>query len=218
MVLGITFLAVCLLYTGALITGWHLTKRERLHVTQIMRHRRWLADPLTRRFQQWGQREKMNALRQKQWSRLWLLIFANNLGAVAFVGRTLYGVTLVPAVYFTYRQGLSHGTLLALPSMRPRGDLLQVAVLEFGAYLLATALGANLVVTPVVGGAFTDAFGLLAAFYPVVAAALLVGAWLEVHAVRSRMPAGFEFQGDLNVEELRAKALDMMKRQSGGAP
>jgi hypothetical protein len=214
-VLGVTFLTVCFLYAAALLSGWRRAKHGRLDVTMLVQTRRAFIDPLTRRFQQWGQREKMNALRQKRWFRLWLLISANNLGAVAFVGRTLYGVALVPAVYFTYRQGLTHGTFLAQPSIRPRGEMLQVMVLEFGAYLLATALGVNLVMTPLTGGVFTDALASLLTFYPVVAAALLAGAWLEVRALRSQMPAGLQIPENLTVEELRAKAMEMIKRRSG---
>lgn len=216
-VLGVTFLTVCLIYTGALLIGWRLAKRGRLDFTRVVRSRRALTDPLTRHFQQWCQREKMDSLRQKQWFRLWLLIFANNIVAVALVGRTLYGIALVPAVYFTYRQGIGHGTFLAQPSMRPRGFVLQVPLLEFGAYLSATALGVNLIITPLVGGTFMDALESLLAFYPAVAAALLFGAWLEVRVLRSWMPVGVQFPGDLNMEEMRAKALDMIKRQSGGA-
>jgi hypothetical protein len=216
-VLGVTLLTVCLLYTAALLIGWRLAKRGRLSVTQLIKDRRPFADPLTRRFQLCGQRKKMDALRQKQWFRLWLLICANNLGAVALVGRTLYGIALAPAVYLTYRQGLIHGTLFTQRSMRPRGALLGVAVLEFGAYLLATALGVNLVMTSIAGGAFSSALAALVVLYPVVAVALLLGAWLEVHAVRSRMPGGMQLPPDLNMDELRAKALDMIKRQSGGA-
>jgi hypothetical protein len=159
----------------------------------------------------------MDALRRREWFRLWLLIYANNFVAVALVGRTVYGIALVPAVYFTYRQGLGHGAFWAQPSMRPRGVLLQVALLEFGAYLSATALGMNLAITPLAGGTFIDALEALLAFYPAVAAALLFGAWLEVRALRSSMPAGFELPGDFNVEEMRAKALEVFKRQSGGA-
>ena len=217
MVLGVILMALCVLYTGAVLIGWYLAKRGRLDFAQVVQTRRRFTDPLTRRFQQWCQTQKMQALRQQQWQRLRLLIFANNLGAVAFVGRTLYGIALAPAVYLTYRQGLTHGTFAAQPLMRPRGSLLQVAVLEFGVYLLATALGVNLVITPVVGGSVGDALGSLVAFYPVVAAALLCGAWLEVQVLRTRIPRGLQLPPDLNIETVRAKALEMTRRQSGGA-
>jgi hypothetical protein len=215
--LGVILAAVCALYTGALLIGWSLAKHGRLDFTRVIQDRRTFTDPLTRHFQQWSRQQKMAAIRQQQWPRLRLLIFTNNLGAVALVGRTLYGLALLPAVYFTYRQGLTQGALVAQPGMRPRGSFLCVAVLEFGAYLLATALGVNLVVTPVLGGAVGDAVGSLVTFYPVVAAALLCGAWLEVHVLRTRMPAGLQLPPDLDIEALRAKALDMIKRQSGGA-
>ena len=210
-------MAVCALYAGALLIGWHQAKRGRVDFTRVIQNRRTFADPLTRRFQQWSRKQKMEAIRQQQWGRLRLLILTNNLGAVAFVGRTLYGIALVPAVYVTYRQGLTHGALAAHSAIRPRGLFLNVAVLEFGAYLLATALGVNLVVTPVLGDAVRDAVRSLVTFYPVVAAALLCGAWLEVHVLRTRIPAGLRLPPDLDIEALRAKALEMIKRQSGGA-
>lgn len=215
MVAGLTFLGVCLLYAGALLVGWSLARRGRLDVTQLMRQRRPLADPLTRRFQDWGRRQKMDALRRKQWHRLRVLIWANNLAAVAFVGRTLYGATLVLAVYLTYRQGLGHGAAFAQPALRPRGAFLRVMMLEFGSYLVATALGVNLVVTPMTGGALSEAIRPLLSLYPAIAAALLTGAWLEVREIRSRMPAGVELPPGLEMEALRARALEMIARHSG---
>jgi hypothetical protein len=155
--------------------------------------------------------------REQQWTRLGLLIFVNNLGAVAFVGRTLYGIALVPAVYLAYRQGLSHGTFAAQSSMRPSGSLMRLAILEFGAYLRATALGVNLGITPLAGGTIREAITQLVVFYPVVAFALALGAWLEVKELRSRRPTGLQLPKDLNIEELRAKALELMKRRPGGA-
>jgi len=184
-VFGVVLLAVCVLYVGAFLISWHLARHQRLDVTRIMRNRRAFADPLTRRFQQWCQTQKMEAVRQQQWSRLRALIFANHLVAAALVGRTLYGITIAPAVYFTYRQGVRQGTFAAQPSLRPRGSLLRVMVLELGAYLLVTALGVNLVMTPVVGGAFREAIGLLIVFYPVVAVVLLLVAWQEVNFLSS---------------------------------
>jgi len=218
MALALTLLTVCLLYTGAFLIGWSLATRDRLGTRHLMRPRRSFTDPLTRRFQHWCDRRKMDALRQRQWSRMWLLISANNLVAVALVGRTLYGITLVPAVYFTYRQGLSQGAFFAQPSLRPRGTFMGLAVLEFGAYLLATALGVNLVVGPAIGGTYTDAVRSIVLLYPVVAGAVLLSAWLEVRWVRSRIPVDLELPADLNLEEMRAKALEMMKKsQSLGA-
>lgn len=209
-VLGVILVAVCLLYAASFLIGWRLAKSGRLDLTRLMTSRRALVDPLTRRFQQWCQRKKMDALREQRWLRLGLLISANNLGAVALVGRTLYGVALAPAAYFTYRQGLSHAAVFARAPTRPPGALLSVAVLEFGSYLLATALGVNLVATPLAGGAFRDAVRSLVIFYPVVAMALLLGAWLEVHALRSRMPAGLQLPPDLEMDDIRAKALEMI--------
>ena len=214
MVLALTFSGVCLLYATAFLIGLHRARRRGMDVTQLGRDRRSLADPVTRRFQQWCQREKMDALRQKQWTRFGLLIFANNLGAVALVGRTLYGVAIVPAVYFTYRQGVNQGIVFAHVAMRPHGVLLAVLILEFGAYLLAAALGLNVIITPIVGGLFSDALWSLARFYPVIAAALCAGAWLEVHAVRSRLPGGFALPPDLDMEQLRTKALEAIRRHS----
>jgi hypothetical protein len=120
-------------------------------------------------------------------------------------------------VYLTYRQGLTHGTLAAQLSTRPPGVLLPVAVLEFGAYLLAPALGVNLAAAPVAGATFGDALSRLLVFYPVVGALLLSGALLEVNALRANVPAGFQLPEGVNVEQLRAKALEMMKRSSEGA-
>jgi hypothetical protein len=95
--------------------------------------------------------------------------------------------------------------------------MLQVPLLEFGAYLSAAALGVNLVMTPLAGGTFVDALTSLLVFYPAVPAALLFGAWLEVRVLRAWIPGGLQFPGDPNVEAMRAKALDMIKGQSGGA-
>jgi hypothetical protein len=116
----------------------------------------------------------------------------------------------------TYRQGIHQGAAFRHPLTRPRGIFLAVMILEFAAYLVATALGVNLVVTPLFGGAFPDALRLLALLYLLVVGALLAGAWLEVYAIRSRMPAGFELPHDLDREKLRARALDMIVRQSKG--
>ena len=212
----VTILAVCLLYGVSALVGRRLARDGRLDMATLVATRRTLTDPLTRRFQEWSRREKMNAIREQRWSRLQALILANNLGAVAFVGRTLYGIAVVPALYITWRQGLSHGVLAAQPSMRLRGQLLVVAGLEFGAYLLATALGVNLLVTPVTGGAVTDALRMLLVLYPVIALALLIGAWLEVRALRTRMPEGLRLPPGLSMDELRAKALDALSRRSGG--
>lgn len=220
MLFAVTFLAVCVFYASALLIGWYLAKRGRLDIHRVMQSRRDISDPVTRRFQKWSGAQKLAAIRQQQWGRLRLHIFANNLGAVAFVGCTLYAMALVPAVYRTYRQGLGHGTLAAhwlmLPGhMRPSRALAPLAVLEFGSYLLATALGVNLVITLIVRGAVTEALAWLALLYPLIAAALLLGAWLEVNRLRSAMPAGVRLPEGLTMEELRAKALEMMKRHPG---
>jgi hypothetical protein len=213
---GPTFLSVCLLYATTLLAGFILATRGRLDVVELARNQRTLSDPLTRRFQQWLQPQKMNAIRQKRWPRLCLLIFLNNFGAVAIIGRTLYSMAIVPAAYFTFRQGLSHGAAFAHPLTRPRGMFLAVLMLEFGAYLTATAAGLNFVISLVAGAAFADALRSLLRMSAIVAAALLVGAWLEVCALRTRMPDGFTLPQDLDREELRAKALELMARQLKG--
>jgi hypothetical protein len=110
------------------------------------------------------------------------------------------------------RQGLTQGVLLAHPSIRPSGVFVRVAVLEFGSYLLASALALNLVASLVVGG-FMRALTTLGAWYWVIAIALMIGAWLEVRAVRDRLPQGLNIPQNVNPEELRAKALEMLRRQ-----
>jgi len=209
--LGIIFVFVFLFYAGAFLIGWHLSTGGRLDLQRLIQSRRQLTDPLTTRFQRWHDRAKMNALRQGQWIRLWLVMSANNLFAVAFVSRTLYAVTLALPTYMTYRQGLVQGAFFARPSMRPSGLLIRVAVLEFGAYLLATALGVNLVVSFSLTGSLRSGLLSLILFYPVVAAAVLGGAWLEIQLLRAKMPAGFRIPENLNMEEIRAKALEMTK-------
>ena len=66
------------------------------------------------------------------------------------IGWHLSTRVVLPA-YFTNRQGFTQGALVAQPPMRMTRPFAGVAVLEFGAYLLATALGVNVVITVVVG-------------------------------------------------------------------
>lgn len=212
-----TLLAVCFIYAVAFVFGWRLTTTGRLDPSHFLQARRELSDPLTRRFQRWQGRTRMDAIRQRQWARLWLLIFANNLFAVALISRTLYGATLVLPLYLTWRQGIAQGALVARPSMRPGGALAGVGLLEFGAYFLATALGLNVVISFFEKASVQNAVRLLVLLYPIVAAAVSVGAWLEVRWVRAHMPETLQLPATLTVAELRAKALEMMKRQSNGA-
>ena len=144
----------------------------------------------------------------------WFLISANNLLAFAFVTRTLYGVSLVLPVYFTLRQ-IAHGVLATQPAARPGGAWLGLAALEFVAYLLATALGVNVATAFLVGGsgALPGALWNLVNFYPAIAAALLAGAALEVRLLRSSMPENFRLPSDLDADEVKAQALEILQRQ-----
>jgi hypothetical protein len=211
MTLAVTFLAVCVTYLAAFGIGWYLSARGQLVPDQLFQARH-LVDPFTARFQRWHDKTKMNALRQKHWVQLGVLLAANNLCAVAFVSRTLYGVTLVLPAYFTYRQGFTQGALVARSSMRMPGPFVGVAVLEFGAYLLATVLGVNVVIAVAVGTSFVQAMQSLVIFYPIVVSAICAGAWLEVRWLRGQMQE-VSFPAEVNMEELRAKALDVIKRE-----
>ncbi len=212
MTLAVTFLAVCLTYIGAFGTGWYFSRRGRLSPDRLFPVSRRIVDPFTARFQRWHDVAKMNAIHKKRWARLWLLISVNNLFAVALVSRTLYGVTLVLPAYFTCQQGFRHGALMARPSMRMVRPFISVFVLEFGAYLLATALGVNVVVGVLMGASMAQPMQSLVIFYPIVIAAICGGAWLEVRWLRDRVP-DVSSAGSLNMEELRSKALEMMKQE-----
>jgi hypothetical protein len=89
MVLGVTFLTVCLLYIAA-GHGLAACHARSAALRGSLQRRRSFGDSLTRRFQQWCQRKKMGD--------------TNNLGAVAFIGRRLYAIAVVFAVYLKYRQ------------------------------------------------------------------------------------------------------------------
>ena len=87
-----------------------------------------------------------------------------------------------------------------------------MAVLEFGAYLLATALGVNVVIAVTVGTSFVQVMQSLLIFYPIVVSAICAGSWLEVRWLRGQMQE-VSFPAEVNMEELRAKALDVIKRE-----
>ncbi len=213
--LGLIFLIICVLYLGSALAGWRLARSGRMDLGRLVRTRRSLTDPLTSRFQRWHDRVKTDRLRRKQWLGCWFLISANNLLAVAFVTRTLYGVSLVLPVYFTLRQGFAHGVLATQPAARPGGAWLGVAALEFVAYLLATALGVNVATAFLAGGsgALPGALWNLVNFYPAIAAAVLAGAALEVRLLRSSMPENFRLPSDLDADEVKAQALEILQRQ-----
>jgi hypothetical protein len=92
---------------------------------------------------------------------------------------------------------------------------IRVAVLEFGAYLGATALGINFTMAVLLGTAVVQPVQSLLVFYPIVIVAICAGAWLEVDWLRERMQDA-AFPGSVNMEELRTKALEMMKREWTG--
>ena len=96
--------------------------------------------------------------------------------------------------------------------MRMQLSFARLAVLEFGAYLIATALGINVVVAVLAGHPFVRAIQLLVLFYPLVIAAICAAAWLEVRALRDRMQA-VSLPEHVDMEALRAKALEMVKRE-----
>lgn len=216
MTLGIVFSSVCTLYGGSFLIGWRLAKAGRLDVQQLAETRRRLTDPVTSRFQRWHDEAKMNALREGRWTRMWLVISANNLFAVALVSRTLYAVTPVLPAYMTYRQGIVQGAICAMAPARLGRAFLRVAVLEFGAYLLATSLGLNVVVSLVATGSVRSAVMALLLLYPLVAVAVLAGTFLEIQPLRAKMPAGVRISENLNMEELRSSALEMMRHRPGG--
>ena len=213
--LGLIFLIICVLYFGAAFAGWRLARSGRMDLGRLVRTQRSLIDPLTSRFQRWHDRVKIERLRRKQWVGCWFLISANNLLAVAFVTRTLYGVSLVLPVYFTLRQGFAHGVLATHPAARPGGTWLGVAALEFVAYLLATALGVNVAIAFLAGGsgALAGALWNVVHFYPAIAAAVLAGAALEVRLLRSSMPENFRLPADLDPDQVKAQALEILQRQ-----
>ncbi len=213
--LGLIFLIICVLYLGSALAGWRLARSGRMDLGRLVRTQRSLTDPLTSRFQRWHDRVKIERLRRKQWVGCWFLISANNLLAVAFVTRTLYGVSLVLPVYLTLRQGIAHGVLATQPAARPGGAWLGVAALEFVAYLLATALGVNVGTAFLAGGsgALPGALWNLVNFYPAIAAAVLAGAALEVRLLRSSMPENFRLPSDLDADEVKAQALEILQRK-----
>jgi hypothetical protein len=215
MTLAFCLLAVCVLYAAAFAAGWHSAASGRLGPDKLLQPSRRLVDPITARFQQWHDVEKMQAIRQKRWPWLWLLITLNNLLAVAFVSRTLYGVTMILPAYFTWRQGFSQGALLSRPMMRPRGAMLGMFVLEFGTYLVATALGINVTIAVLAGQPIVTPLTALLVVYPFVAAAIGTGAWLEIRLLRDRMQ-GVDLPPGVEMEALRAKAREMMKRRLAG--
>lgn len=213
--LGLIFLIICVLYFGSGLVGWRLARSGRMDLGRLIRTQRSLTDPLTYRFQRWHDRVKTERLRRKQWVGCWFLISANNLLAVAFVTRTLYGVSLVLPVYFTLRQGFAHGVLATQPAARPSGAWLGVATLEYVTYLLATALGVNVAIAFLAGGsgALAESLWNIVHFYPAIAAAVLAGATLEVRLLRSIMPENLQFPSDLDADEMKAQALEILQRQ-----
>ena len=217
MTLAPVFIAVVLLYLAAFGIGWRTSARGRIDPERLFRAPRRLVDPLTARFQRWHDVEKMQAIREKRWGRLWLLISLNNLLAVAFVSRTLYGLTVVLPVYFTWQQGFNQGALVARPAAPMPRPFMGVAVLEFGAYLVATALGLNVPIGMLAGRAIAEPLTALLVFYPVVAAAIVAGAWLEVRLLRDRMQH-VSLPPDFDIDAMRAKAREMMKRQFSDRP
>jgi hypothetical protein len=68
MLLAIILLTVCVLFAGALLTGWCLAKRGRLDTSQMIESRRAFTDLVTRRFQRWCEAHRMEAIRQQRWS------------------------------------------------------------------------------------------------------------------------------------------------------
>lgn len=212
MTLAAAFVIVGLTYGAAFALGWYRSARGRIDPERLFRPSRRLADPLTARFQRWHDVEKMQAIRDKQWGRLCLLIFLNNLLAVAFVSRTLYGVTLVLPMYFTWRQGFSQGALIAQPAVPMSRPFMSMALLEFGGYLIATALGVNIPMAVFAGRPLAEALTSVLLGYPVVAVAIGAGAWLEVRFLRDRMPH-VSLPPDVDIEAMRAKAREIMKRQ-----
>ncbi len=207
--LGLIFLIICVLYFGSALAGWRLARSGRMNLGRLVRTQRSLTDPLTSRFQRWHDRVKTERLRRKQWLGCWFLISANNLLAVAFVTRTLYGVSLVLPVYLTLRQGFAHGVLATQPAARPGGAWLGVAALEFVPYLLATALGVNVAIAFLASGsgALAGALWNVVYFYPAIAAAVLAGAALEVRLLRSSMPENLRLPSDFDADEPQVELL-----------
>jgi hypothetical protein len=64
----------------------------------------------------------------------------------------------------------------------------------------------------VVGISFVQAMQSLVVFYPIVVSAICAGAWLEVRWLRGQTQ-DVGFPAEVNMEELRAKALEMIKRE-----
>jgi hypothetical protein len=211
MTLAVALVGVVLVYLAAFAIGWRTSARGGLDPERLFRAPRRLVDPVTARFQRWHDAEKMQAVREKRWGRLWLLISLNNLLAVALVSRTLYGVTIVLPAYFTWRQGFNQGALIAR-SLAPMNALMGVAVLEFGAYLVATALGVNIPLALLTGRPIAEPLTSLLVVYPAVAVSIVAGAWLEVRFLRDRMGA-VSLPPDVDVEAVRAKAREILKRQ-----
>jgi len=205
------------LYGVSVLTGFILAKKDIINMEWFIKTRRTLIDPMTIQLRNWLDKYKTMSIKDKKWFRFWALIFVNNLLIVAFISRTVYGLLVVLPAYFTIRQGLSHGILLAKPiSSKPKPKTTLISICEFGAYFLATAVGINFLLSFIIGSehlatsiviALNDFFYA----YPIIALLLILGAYLETTWIRTM--SGLEIPPDFDMEKAREQAMKMLQNK-----
>jgi len=178
------------------VRGGFVAGRRRDFV-ELAQSRRSFADPLTRRFQQWLSQRKMAALSRKQWSRFAAADFREQLcRGGAGIANSVCGNVQCCRLYLTYRQGLSQGAF----------QQAAIAAAAVGArvrriYLLATAVG----LATLAGGGWRPSVYCISLVALALASREL--GW-RCERCRSRIRFGMEIPANVNIDELRAKALE----------
>lgn len=208
------------LYIVSVLIGFFLAKKDIINMDWFVKTHRTLTDPVTIKLRNWLDRHKTTSMRDKKWFRFGALIFLNNLLIVAFISRTVYGLLMVLPIYFTIRQGLSHGILLAKPmSSKPGPKTILISIFEFTAYFLATAVGINLGLSFIrnsenLATSIAMALNDFIYVYPIIVLLLILGAYLETSLLRAKM-SNFEIPHDFDMEKAREQALKMLQKKQG---
>lgn len=218
MILYSVLLIVISLYAISVLIGFFLAKNGIINMEWFVKTRRTLTDPMTIKLKNWLDKYKTISMKDKNWFRFWALIFVNNFLIVAFISRTFYGLLVILPIYFTIRQGLSHGILLLKPmSSKPESKTILISIFEFGAYFFATAVGINFVLSFIRNSAnlatsMAIALNDFIYAYPIIVLLLMLGAFLETLWLKTTM-SNFELPPDFNIEKAREQALKMLKNR-----
>lgn len=210
--LEIVLVVTAVVYAAACGVGRVMGRRGVLHFEQFAALRDRLTDPLTTRVHRLLLPFKMQCIVRKRWRRLFLLILINNLVLAAFVQRTLYGITVIVPFVLVVLQGLTRG-VAGVGSGR---GWRTVEFCEFGAYLLASAVGIHLgwcVLSWLCGIAVDPAAWTgvgPACVYGVIVTLLLVAALCETSYLKR---SGLGDLKGVDWGELATRAMDMLARE-----